>query len=160
MKSEFEFLNDIIDFLEAHLELVKVFSYALGTIAVICFKDLRSLVIYIFRSIFDLLAWPIRQRIIRKRNSALERRIIEEIVMLPVGVQSLLGRFLREGPYIEIEGGRIVYHADVQILLDKGWIRCVKEIPPTYCIRKSVLRALQKIVREKKRSNGAFDKGK
>ena len=145
MESVFEFVDNIINSLEAHIEIVKVFACALGAIGVMCFKDIRALVIFIVRNIFYIVFYPLRlgRRIMRNRRyvDAIETQFVE----LPVRTQNFLLRFVKEGQYITFRENIIIYELDINILTNLDWIERISTYPQTFAINLRVLKALRHI---------------
>lgn len=130
---------EIVNFLEAHIELVKVFMYALSPIVAICFRDFRAVVIRFLNGIYFLLALPVKSFLLRHRRRNLRKQFAVEVGDLPVSTQRLLFRFAVERQYIEITDVSATLR-DILILHDKGWIHGLSDaIPYTICISLNLL---------------------
>ena len=124
----------IVNFLEAHIELVKVFLYALSPVVAVCFRDFRAVIIKFLDGLFFIIAFPIKQFEAWRKNRILFKRFVIEVRDLPKSTQKLLLRFGVEGQYIEVPD-LIKASRDVMILHDKGWIHGLgRPNPNTICI--------------------------
>lgn len=139
----------IVDFLETHIELVKVFLYGLSPIIGICFKDVRSVVVKFLNGIYFVLACPLRRFLNFRRNRNIFLKFCAEVGALPTSTQKLLFRFAAEGQYIEISNVKDLLR-DILILHDKGWIHGLSNATPyTICIDIKLLPFTRKIAEQK-----------
>ena len=133
----------IVDFLEAHIELVKVFLYTLSPVVAVCFSDFRAAIVKFLNGLFFIIAFPVRNVRRRRKRKRFKERIINDYLEFPHSSQTLLLRFVDEGEYIEVTVGRINYTPDVKILEQRGWIRQVVVVPPILRINRHILEALR-----------------
>lgn len=141
----------IIDFLETHIELVKVFLYGLCPVVGIFFKDIRDVIVKLLNGFYILAAMAVRSLLSARKRRKIFNGFRIEISNLPVSTQNLLFRFATEGQYIEITDIK-ANSRDILILHDKGWIHGLKyTIPYTICIDIQLLPIIKKIAKKNKK---------
>lgn len=139
-----------IEFLEAHIDLVKALAYFIAPLFAICFKDIRSVVVKFLNGIYFIFAMIVKIFWRRYKRYKLFSRFIEEIYSLPETTRALVFRFGAEGQYIEIHDIKKAVR-DIRILHDKGWIHGMHDITPyVICIDIRLLPYVKKLTHKYK----------
>ena len=118
-------MDEIFIVIQKTLRCLREYSdivYAFSAVIVCLFKDIRALVIYIVRTLFDFVCWPFR--LIAKRVRA-ERDFSDfyrDFLSIPSGARFLLS-MIGERRERYIDETKIFDCEALEFLVYKGWLR-------------------------------------
>ncbi len=99
--------------------------YALSAIIVLLFKDIRTLLIYIVRTIFNFCCWPFRQAVKIVKSEIAYRDFVAEFDEIPINYAAFIifDCVSKKTRYFKFRSYDKGFSGAYDFLLDKNWIR-------------------------------------
>lgn len=121
-------MNEIIIILQKCVRGLQEFQdliVAMSAIVVLLIKDIRTLIIYIVRTVFDFVCWPFRMFVKIVKSEIAYRRFVAEFDEIPIGYAAfiILDCVSKKTRYFKFRSYDAGVSGAYDFLLYKNWIR-------------------------------------